>query len=338
MCRSSGENSLNLLETKDAAKTMAEIFIIVFKAICAVGVLCVGADMLVRGASALALRVGISALAVGLTVVAFGTSAPELVVSMNAALAGASDIAVGNVVGSNICNIALILGLAALIRPTVVNAKVVRLDAPLMVLVTLILVLMMMTIGLSRVSGALLVVGLVVYTVATVLLARREPESVQVEFSDGIKKTMDSLAVSCFFIVLGLAGLIVGGNLFVSSAVAMATAFGVSEAVIGLTIVALGTSLPELATSVVASAKGHGDIAVGNIIGSNLFNILGILGLTAVVQPLESGGITGLDLGVMFFLSVALLPILRSGFVISRAEGVVLLTFYFAYVGWLVVA
>jgi cation:H+ antiporter len=315
-----------------------ELFVLFFKAISALAILWIGANILVRGASALALRVGISELAVGLTVVAFGTSTPELVVSLYAALQGATDIAVGNVVGSNICNIALILGLSALIRPTVVQAKVFRLDAPLLVLASLILAVLLTTGGLSRGAGALLVAGMLGFTAATFWQARREAESLRQGSSERVRDRKGRIAVNILLIIAGLLGLAAGGQLFVGSAVSLANAFGVSQAVIGLTIVAIGTSLPELATSIVAAARGQGDIAVGNVVGSNLFNILGVLGVTALVQPVPRGEIAYLDLSVMFLLSVALLPIVRSGFVASRAEGAILLISYIGYVAWRVAA
>ncbi len=314
---------------------MPQPLTVALQAVAGLGCLVLGAEMLVRGASALALRLGISALAVGLTVVAFGTSTPELVVSLRATLAGAEDIAVGNVVGSNICNIALILGLSALVRPARVEAKIFRLDVPLLVAVSLVLVAALAG-GLTRVEGGLLVLGLAVYTAATVWLARREVAAVRSEFADALEPPKLGLAGSALLVVGGLALLVAGGDLLVRSAIVMATAAGVSQAVIGLTVVALGTSLPELATSVVAAARGQADLAVGNVVGSNLFNILGILGATALVRPVTAGGITGVDLLVMTALAMLLLPIVRTGFRVSRLEGVVLVAIYVAYVGWLV--
>lgn len=310
------------------------MLILLSKALVGLAILTLGAEVLVRGASALALRLGVSALAVGLTVVAFGTSAPELVVSLGAAVNGASDIAVGNVVGSNICNIALILGLAALLRPVVVEAKVFRLDAPLLVVVSLVLGGLLVSGGLSRGAGAGLMLGLLAYTGATFWLSRRESRAVQDEFERGLPGDGRRVVVDVVMVVGGLVGLGLGGQLFVGAAVSLAETMGVSQAVIGLTVVAVGTSLPELATSIVATIRGQGDIAVGNVVGSNLFNILGILGVTAMVQPLPQGGIVRLDLAVMLLLAVALLPILRTGFVVSRVEGALLLASYLGYVVW----
>lgn len=310
------------------------VALLLLKAGLALGVVWVGAEFLVRGASALALKAGISALAVGLTVVAFGTSAPELVVSVRAALGDVSDIAVGNAVGSNICNVALILGLAAVVRPALVQAKVFRLDAPLLVLASVILVVLLAVGGISRVAGILFVLSLLGYTGITLRQARRESDTVRKEFREGVPGSKRAVALDLAFVVGGLVGLIIGGELLVGAAVALADSFGVTQAVIGLTIVAVGTSLPELATSVVATARGQGDIAVGNVVGSNLFNILGILGVAAVVQPLPRGNIAWIDLGFMLILSVVLLPIMRTGFKVSRTEGAILLASYVGYVLW----
>lgn len=295
-----------------------------------------GGEFLVRGASALALRLGVSPLAVGLTVVAFGTSAPELVVSLDAALAGADDISMGNVVGSNICNIALILGLCSLIRPARVQAKLIRLDVPIMVGVTLLLILLMLDGRLTRLGGAVLVAGILAYTGMTLVLARRETRQVQHEYEEGIAGGGASTPRSLALVAAGLLALVLGGNLLVESAIAFATVLGVSEAVIGLTVVALGTSLPELATSLVAAIRQQGDIAIGNIVGSNIFNILGILGITAVVNPLTIGGVTMVDLAVMLGLAVFLLPLLYTGLRLNRPEAAGLLVIYAGYIGWLI--
>ncbi|MDH3519979.1 MAG: calcium/sodium antiporter [Myxococcales bacterium] len=296
----------------------------------------VGGEGLVRGASALAMRLGISALAVGLTIVAFGTSSPELVVSLDAALAGANDIAIGNVVGSNIANIALILGLAALVRPATVHAKIIRLDTPLMILASLGLVVALADGRLSRLEGSILLLGLCVYTTFTFWEARRESVLVQQELASVAPGPSGAAASSALLVAGALLVLACGGHLLVSGAVQLATTLGVSQAAIGLTIVAIGTSLPELATSLVASLRNQGDIAIGNIVGSNLFNILGILGVTAIVRPLALGGITGIDLGVMLILAVALLVLLHSRTRLARIEGALLLASYLGYVGWLI--
>lgn len=302
----------------------------------ALALLYLGGEALVRGAATLASRVGVSALAIGLTVVAFGTSAPELAVSVDAALAGANDISVGNVVGSNIANIALILGLAACLRPTVVHAKVVLHDAPLMIIASIALVGVLANGVASRWEGFLLALGLAAYVVYTFWEGRRESSRVQQEFSTTIPKSRTGTLWSVFFIVVGLGLLVGGGHLLVTAAVSIATILGVGQAVIGLTIVAVGTSLPELATSVIASARGHGDIAVGNVVGSNIFNILGILGVTSMIHPLSLGGITLIDLGVMVAAAGMLVMLLHRRHRLGRVAGLLLLAGFIAYTGWLI--
>lgn len=293
--------------------------------------LCVGGDALVRGASALALRFGLSPLAVGLTVVAFGTSAPELVVSLGAALSGAADIAVGNVVGSNIANVALILGLAALVRPASVHSRVLKLDGPLVLLVSLGLLAALIDGEVSRPEGFALLVGLLVYVTHTLRSALREPAADSSDPEPLEAPRPAHLRKSLAFILGGLAGLMLGGHLLVNAAVEAATALGVSEATIGLTVVAVGTSLPELATSVVAAWRGQGDIAVGNVVGSNLFNILGILGTTALVTPLPLGNVGWFSLWTMVALALLLLPLLLTRSRVSRWEGGLLVACYASY-------
>jgi cation:H+ antiporter len=295
-----------------------------------------GGESLVRGASALALRLGLSPLAVGLTVVAFGTSTPELVVSLDAAMAGVPDIALGNVVGSNIANLTLILGVAMLFGPAVVVARTVRFDAPLVVLLSLLLLALLADSAIGRVEGLLLVAGLVAFTGFTLMQGRRESTEVKEEFRVAVDGRTGSMITSVMLVVGGLGALVLGGHLFLGSAVTFAREAGISEAVIGLTIVAVGTSLPELVTSVVAALRGQGDIAVGNVLGSNVFNILGILGVTALVLPLEAGGITTPTLWVMVGVAAAVAVAAATGRRISRLEGGALLAGYLVYVFWLV--
>ena len=295
-----------------------------------------GGEGLVRGASALALRLGLSPLAVGLTVVAFGTSTPELVVSLDAALAGVPDIAVGNVVGSNIANLTLILGSAMLVGPSLVVARTVRVDAPLVVFISLVLVGMLADGSVSRIEGLVLVASLVAFTALTLAQSRRESRQVAAEFESAVAGARTSVVVSVLMVLGGLGGLVLGGNLFLNSAVQVARTAGMSEAVIGLTIVAVGTSLPELVTSIVAALRGQGDIAVGNVLGSNMFNVLGILGVTAVVLPLRAGGITMPTLWIMVGTAAAVALMAVTGRRITRWEGGGLLAAYVAYVIWLV--
>jgi cation:H+ antiporter len=295
----------------------------------------IGAEGLIRGSSNLALKIGITPLVVGLTVVAFGTSTPELVVSLKAALLGNSSISLGNVVGSNIANIALILGVAALIRPLDVHANVIKREIPIMIGISLVLLLILIDGEIGLMDGLIFVIGLIIYLIINVIMARKEknPE-VDAEFKEGLKSKL-GIPVSIVLMIAGLGLLILGANLFVQSAVAVAKIFNVSDAIIGLTIVAIGTSLPELITSIVASYKKEADIAIGNVVGSNIFNILGILGITAIIIPISSVGISYIDLGVMLIFAIILFPLSRTGFSISRLEGSLLLAGYAAYIFYL---
>lgn len=297
-----------------------------------------GAEWLVRGASALGVKLGLTPLLIGLTVVALGTSAPELAVSLQAAFKGSGAIALGNVVGSNIANIGLVLGVAALIRPLAVQAQVIKIEAPLVLAASLMLCVLLVNGVLGRLEGAALFGALVLYLIFSVRAARAERNAaVDAEYADLVAAPARPQWQYVGMIAVGIAVLVVGANLLVGASVELARAFGLREALIALTIIALGTSLPELATSAVASFKREGDIAVGNVLGSNLFNILAVLGLTAVVSPFAAGDLAWSDLAVMVALAVAVLPILRSGFVISRLEGGFLVGSYVAYIGWLVV-
>ncbi len=279
-----------------------------------------GAELLVRGASRLAARFGISALVIGLTVVAFGTSAPELAVSIKAGLAGQADIALGNVVGSNIFNVLFILGVAALIVPLVVSQQLVRIEVPLVIGVSVLLLVMALDGNISGFDGMLLFAGIVAYTVFTVRQSRKESAAVRVEYAQEFGD---------------------GAHWLVEGAVAFARMFGVSELIIGLTIVAAGTSLPELATSVVAALRGERDIAVGNVIGSSLFNILAIVGIASMITP---GGLAvaptliRFDIPVMIAVALACLPIFASGHLIARWEGALFLGYYAVYVLYLILA
>jgi cation:H+ antiporter len=311
---------------------------IVLSLLAGLALLTAGGEFLVRGSAALALRLGLTPLIVGLTVVAFGTSSPELAVSLDATVGGLGDVAVGNVVGSNICNVALILGLAALIRPMRIHAQLVRLDVPLMIAASAGVVALLADGMLGRGAGLVCVAMLVIWVGAGLRLARRESREVEVEFSDGIVPPRMRSWIYVLFVLGGLVALFAGGQLFVGGAVDLARTIGVSEAVIGLSIVAVGTSLPELATSLVGAVRGQGDIAVGNIVGSNIFNLLGILGLAAIVTPLEIVEIGWKDFSVMIAVAVLLLPMVRSGHTLSRVEGVLLLSVYVAYTVFLFVA
>ncbi len=296
-----------------------------------------GAEALVRGSSSLALRLGLSPLVVGLTVVAFGTSTPELMVSLKAALAGQADISVGNVVGSNICNIGLILGICALVTPIATTSQIVRIDIPIMLAITAITIFLLAdgTIGLPE--GIFLTTLLVAYIVFSIGLARRQPaDSLGTEFGEEVKISKRGLAIDLLMVAGGLVLLVFGARFLVDGAVIIARTFGWTEALIGLTVVAVGTSLPELATSLVAAIKKEADIAVGNIVGSNIFNLLGILGITAIVHPLAATGIGRIDYAVMAAFALVLWPMAYHQKRITRVEGAILLAGYVAYVSWLV--
>lgn len=296
-----------------------------------------GAEGLVRGAASLARRLGLSPLVIGLTIVAFGTSTPELVVSLGAALQGNNGIALGNVVGSNIGNIGLILGGAALIAPLQVQAQIVRLDIPIMIGVSVLLGLLLLNGYVGRVEGLLLVGGLGAYTAFTVATARREASpAAEHAFEDGLPAP-HSIGRDLLFIGGGLALLMGGAHLLVNAAVILAERLGVRETVIGLTIVGVGTSLPELATSFAAALRGESDIAIGNVVGSNIFNILGVLGMAALVHPLAASELGFVDAGMMIGLALLTLPLARSGYTVKRWEGAVLMLLYAAYLTTLIV-
>ena len=309
--------------------------------------LAIGGEALVRGASRLALLSGMPPLVVGLTVVAFGTSAPELAVSLRAALAGSSDLAVANVVGSNIFNVLGVLGVCALVAPLAVARGVIRRDAPLVVVASLILYAMATNGLVSRLEGTVLFAALVAYLSLALLQSRGSAVPVPVpEPLPPVRSASEAPPVGGMSVwsaigatVAGIAALVLGARWMVDGAVAIATSLGISETIIGLTIVAAGTSLPEVAASVVATIRGARDIAVGNVVGSNLFNILAILGLTSIVAPgglPVSHAMLALDVPVMIAVAVVMVPIGLSGGRVSRAEGLLLVCGYVAYTAYLV--
>lgn len=296
-----------------------------------------GAEWLVRGSARLARSMGISALVVGLTVVAFGTSAPELIVSVVAAVGGTPSVAVGNVVGSNIANVGLILGLAAVVSSMKVEMRLITREMPIMLLATLLLLVLAFDGQLSRVDGVIFLIGFSGYLLLMLVAARAEPAIILAEFAE-FERAENREAVggarlrNSLLVLIGLAALAGGAHLLVGAAVFFARAFGISELLIGLTVVAVGTSLPELATSLVAAFRGEADIAVGNIVGSNIFNILLILGVTPVVRPLPVDlSLYRLEIPVMVGLSVALPLFARTGLRVVRWEGALLLSVYVAF-------
>ena len=295
----------------------------------ALALLFVGAEGLVRGSASIALRAGLSRLMVGLTIVAFGTSSPELVVSIKSALSHQGDIAVGNVVGSNIFNIGVILGMTALVCPIPVNMQVVKTDAPIALGAALLLPLLLCNQAINRIEGLALVCGIVAYILMSVILGRRADTAGQSDLSVPLLSRHWSIELT--LIAAGLGVLVLGSRLLVDHSVALAKALGVSEALIGLTIVAAGTSMPELATSVVAAFRKQPDIAIGNVVGSNIFNILAIMGLSATISPLQAPGISNLDSIVMIVFTLLLIPLLYTGRLLHRTEGAALLGLYGLY-------
>ena len=297
-----------------------------------------GAEFLVAGGVKIARFFRISSLVIGLTLVAFATSAPELTVSVAAAVRGQGDIALGNVVGSNICNIALILGLSALITPLVVNRQLAKRDIWVMSASTLAFaVLGIFCGGVGRVPAAVFFAGLLLYTWRSVALSRRESGAATAEDAAEAVITGRTAVFSLLLAALGIGLLVGGADCFVRGAVVFGRICGLSEAVIGLTIVAIGTSLPELATSVVAAIKGERDIAVGNVVGSNIFNILCIMGLAPLVSPLHAVGISFFDWTAMLVVTLLAVVFITTGRVISRKEGAVLLLIFAAYTAWLII-
>jgi len=305
--------------------------------------LIIGAELLVRGASRLAIGFGISPLVVGLTVVALGTSSPELAVSVGSALSGQADIALGNVVGSNIFNVLFILGLSASLGALVVAQQLIRLDVPLMIGVAILPLLLGLDGNIGRADGLLLFAGIVAYLVFAIRQSRKETRQVEAEyeheFGQGRGMGPGQVLIQIGLVIAGLALLVIGARWLVNGAVAMARSLGLSELIIGLTIIAAGTSLPEVATSVIATLRGERDIAVGNVVGSNIFNILAVLGLTATFAPngvaVPSAALR-FDIPFMIAVSIACLPIFFTGYRIARWEGVLFLAYYVAYTLYLI--
>jgi cation:H+ antiporter len=306
--------------------------------------LVLGAEWLVRGASSVATRLGIAPIVIGLTVVAFGTSAPEMAVSVGASLSGNADVSLGNVVGSNIFNILFILGISAVFSGLTIEQRLIRIDIPLLTVVSFITLGLALNGSFGRIEGAVFFLALLVYTVWLIRNARRESKAVEAEYESEVASLEGStvqkpLLVQIFFVIAGLALLVLGARWLVDSATDIAKSLGVSDLVIGLTIVAAGTSLPELATSVLAAIRGQRDIAVGNVVGSNIFNLLAVLGASAAISKdgvAVADAALRLDIPVMIAATIVLIPICWNGFEIKRWEGILLAAFYVAYVAYLI--
>jgi cation:H+ antiporter len=295
-----------------------------------------GANWLVKGSSSLALKAGVSPLVAGLTVVAFGTSSPELVVSVNAAISGHGNMAIGNVVGSNLFNICIILGISALVAPLKIQMQLLKIDIPVLIVTTIGFILLFADRHISRFEGVVLVSGIVLYTIMNIILARREKNiEVLAEFQESVTDPKLKWYWSAGLILIGLGLLIAGSELLVKGAVVIARSLGVGETIISLTIIAAGTSMPELASSIVATIKKEYDIAIGNIIGSNIFNILGIIGISSLVKPLSAIAISNIDLYAMLGVTLLLLPFFRTHYTLNRDEGFFMIALYGMYLFYL---
>jgi cation:H+ antiporter len=294
-------------------------------------VLILGGELLVRGSTSIALKAKISPLVVGLTIVAFGTSAPELLISVKAALSGSPDLTMGNVVGSNICNLALVLGVTALIGPIRVNVNSIKIDWPMAMGASLLLYLLLKNEPrLTLWTGLMFLSILVAYTIFIITRSRKETKEQELDLD--IPPTSKSPWKDIFYISLGCVGLYYGSDWFVEGAKDLATTLGVSERVIGITVLAIGTSLPELVTAIVAASKGETDLAVGNLMGSNIFNILSILGITSIITTIDVGSeIIRYDLLAMMLITLLILPMMLYKRVLGRAAGVILLVLYVYY-------
>lgn len=315
------------------AVTIADVLLLLGGFVLLVG----GGELLVRGASGVARAVGLSPLVVGLTVVSFATSAPELAVTLDAAASGSPGLAIGNVVGSNIANILLVLGISALVTPLVVRSRVVRLDVPVMIALSVAFFVMALDGAISTLDGAILLGALILYVVRAVMASRRSRRPVDAA-SAGEGRSVRPLWLDALLVAGGVGMLVVGAGWLVDSATAIAGSLGISDLVIGLTVVAIGTSLPELATSVIAVRRGERDLAVGNVVGSNIFNIGSVLGLTAVISPdgvPVADAAIAFDIPFMVAVAVAVLPIVYTGAAVARWEGALFLGYYVAYTGYL---
>ena len=315
---------------------MPELLMIAILIVGGLVLLFFGADWLVKGAVTMALHLGLSPLIVGLTVVALGTSLPEALVSVKASLDNQGGIALGNVIGSNILNIALILGLSALIQPLKVDSHLVKADVPLLVGASFLLIVLLEDFHISRMEGALLLLGIVFYVFGNIMTVKRtSPEEDKIEGMEIPEDPSKNLLRHIGLLVLGLIALAFGSNFLVSGAVDLARIWGLSEALIGLTIVSIGTGTPELATALMAAYRKTADIAIGNAVGSNLFNIMFVVGLAGLVAPMDATGINPSDLYVMFGLTILLLPTVWTGLVLDRKEGFLFVAIYVAYIYYL---
>ena len=292
-----------------------------------------GADILVNGSSAIAKKMRISEIVIGLTIVSIGTSMPELFVSTTSALQGASDISVGNVIGSNICNLLLILGLSSLIHPVKFHKQTKLIENPMSIILTLIFVLMCnINQDISRIEGIILLIFFIAFLIYTIVIGKKTKDEAILEISLEEAKKI-SVVKNLVLIILGIAGLKIGGDLVVENAKLVAIALNISEKIIGLTIVAIGTSLPELVTSLTAAIKGESDIAIGNIIGSNIFNLLFIIGVSAVITPIKYNVLYNFDMIILFvaMILMCIFPFIKPKDEMSRSNGLIYTLIYIIY-------
>ena len=312
------------------------MFISIIYILIALVLLYFGANWLVKGSSSLAIKAGISPLVAGLTVVAFGTSSPELVVGVNTAIAGQGYITIGNIIGSNIFNICIILGISALVSPMKVKMQLIKLDIPILIAVSLGFFLLFSDRHISRIEGMILIGGIIAYTIINIRIARREKSIVVLdEFEKSVTGSNVKWYISTGMILTGIALLVAGSELLVKGAVEIARKLGVGETIIGITIIAAGTSLPELASSILATIRKEYDIAIGNVIGSNIFNILSITGISATINPLSAIAISNIDLFVMVGVTLLLLPFFRTHYTLKRDEGLFMVAIYGIYMYYL---
>ena len=315
---------------------MSELLMIAILILGGLVLLYFGADWLVKGAVTISLKFGLSPLIVGLTVVALGTSLPEALVSIQATLDNQGGIALGNVIGSNILNIALILGLSSLLQPLKVDSHLVKADVPLLVGASFLLIVLLEDFHISRIEGALLLLGIVFYVTGNIMTVKRtSPAEDQIEGMEVPEDPSKNLLRDIGFLILGLIALALGSNFLVEGAVDLARIWGLSEALIGLTIVSIGTGTPELATALMAAYRKTADIAIGNAVGSNIFNIFFVVGLAGLIAPINGTQISPTDLYVMFGLTFLLLPTVWTGMVLDRKEGFLFVAIYVAYIYYL---
>ncbi|XCN71850.1 MAG: calcium/sodium antiporter [Candidatus Electrothrix aestuarii] len=314
---------------------------LIFLFIAGLVLLVVGAEILVKGASRLASALGVSPLVIGLTVVAFATSSPELAVSVKSSFSGQADIALGNVIGSNIMNILFILGLSAIIIPLSVSRQLIRLDVPLLIVLSALILLLSLDGHLGRIDGIILVTGLASYLWFLIHQSRKKKGEMELDGVETAEAGNPQWAKNMALVIGGLVLLVIGSRWLVNSAVSFAEYLKISELIIGLTVVSIGTSLPEAVTSVIAALHGERDMAVGNVVGSNIFNIMGVLGVAAATSPTGiavSPSVIRFDLPIMITVALACLPIFFTGGVISRKEGFLFFGYYLAYTLYLVLA